>query len=54
MRHEREKHQPSLPTTISGIVLTDDIRFLSGQEFVFIEGNIVMMGKAPTINKLAE
>ena len=52
MRHEREKHLPPLPQTIEAIVLSDDIRNLSGDEFVSLDGNILMMAKNPTLKQL--
>lgn len=53
MRNERKKNQPPIPQTINDIVLTQDMRYLSGQEFVFMQNGIVMFVKEPLLSTLA-
>ena len=42
MRHEKRKHQPPLPKTISDIDLSE-VKYFQGEEFVFKENDIIMI-----------
>ena len=52
MRHERMKYQPQLPRSIEEMFLTQEMRMVNDQEFVFIENSIMMFGKSPLLQKL--
>lgn len=53
MRYEQCKKHPTLPQTIDQLILTDEIKKIGNDQFVFLEGSIIMMAKKPTLDKLS-